>query len=50
MTEEGRITDIDEKPLETNLSTVSTGIYVIRRRLLIELLEKELLKKTDMSL
>ena len=40
MTEEGRIADIDEKPLETNLSTVSTGIYVIRRRLLIELLEK----------
>ena len=40
MTEEGRITDIDEKPIETNLSTVSTGIYVIRRRLLIELLEK----------
>ena len=39
MTEEGRITDIDEKPLETNLSTVSTGIYVIRRRLLIELIE-----------
>ena len=30
----------DEKPLETNLSTVSTGIYVVRRRLLIELLEK----------
>ena len=42
MTEEGRITDIDEKPLETNLSTVSTGIYVIRRRLLIELLETRL--------
>ena len=40
MTEEGRFPDIDEKPLETNLSTVSTGIYVIRRRLLIELLEK----------
>ncbi len=40
MTEEGRITEIDEKPLETNLSTISTGIYVIRRRLLIELLEK----------
>ena len=39
MTEEGRITDIDEKPLETNLSTVSTGIYVIRRRLLIDLIE-----------
>lgn len=40
MTEEGRITEIEEKPLETNLSTVSTGIYVIRRRLLIELIEK----------
>ena len=40
ITDEGRITDIDEKPLETNLSTVSTGIYVVRRRLLIELLEK----------
>ena len=40
MTEEGRITEIDEKPLETNLSTVSTGVYIIRRRLLIELIEK----------
>ena len=40
MTEEGRVTEIDEKPLETNLSTVSTGIYIIRRRLLIELIEK----------
>ena len=48
MTEEGRITDIDEKPLETNLSTVSTGIYVIRRRLLIEL--KRQLQKTVMIL
>ena len=40
MTEEGRITEIEEKPLETTLSTVSTGVYVIRRRLLIELIEK----------
>jgi glucose-1-phosphate adenylyltransferase len=40
MTEEGRITEIQEKPLETNLSTVSTGVYVVRRRVLIELLEK----------
>ncbi len=40
MTEEGRITEIDEKPLETNLSTVSTGVYIVRRRLLIELVEK----------
>jgi glucose-1-phosphate adenylyltransferase len=40
MTDEGRITDLDEKPLETDLSMVSTGIYVVRRRLLIELIEK----------
>lgn len=40
MTQEDRITEIDEKPIETNLSFVSTGIYVIRRRLLIELIEK----------
>lgn len=40
MTEEGRITEIDEKPIETNLSIASTGVYVIRRRLLIELIEK----------
>lgn len=40
MTDEGRIIEFDEKPIETNLSTVSTGVYVIRRRLLIELIEK----------
>ncbi len=40
MNNDNRITDIDEKPLETNLSMVSTGVYVIRRRLLIELIEK----------
>lgn len=40
LAEDGRVTYIDEKPLQTNLSTVSTGIYVIRRRLLIELIEK----------
>ena len=40
MTDEGRVTEIDEKPLETNLSTISTGIYIVRRRLLIELIEK----------
>lgn len=37
--EDGRVTDIDEKPLTVSSSTVSCGIYVIRRRLLIELLE-----------
>ena len=40
MTDDNRVTNIDEKPLETNLSMVSTGVYVIRRRMLIELLEK----------
>jgi glucose-1-phosphate adenylyltransferase len=40
MTDDNRVTNIDEKPLETSLSMVSTGVYVIRRRMLIELLEK----------
>ena len=40
MSPEGRITEIDEKPIETNLSLASTGVYIIRRRLLIELIEK----------
>ena len=40
MTDDNRVTNIDEKPLETNLSMVSTGVYVIRRRMPIELLEK----------
>ena len=38
--ENGRIIEFDEKPMETELNLVSCGIYVIRRRLLIELLEK----------
>lgn len=38
--ENGRITDFEEKPLSAETKMVSTGIYVIRRRLLIELLEK----------
>ena len=40
MTDDNRVTNIEEKPLETSLSMVSTGVYVIRRRMLIELLEK----------
>lgn len=40
LSEDGRITDFEEKPVETQVSTVSAGIYVIRRRLLIELLQK----------
>lgn len=36
----GRITDFQEKPLVASSNTISTGIYVIRRRQLIELIEK----------
>ena len=40
LADDNRITDFEEKPVETQTSTVSTGIYVIRRRLLIELIQK----------
>lgn len=40
MNEDYRITDFEEKPVYATSHTVSTGIYVIRRRLLIELIEK----------
>ena len=40
MNEEGRIEDFEEKPLQAKSSTVSCGIYVVRRRLLIEMIEK----------
>ena len=40
MNEDSRITEFEEKPLVATSNTVSTGIYVIRRRLLIELIEK----------
>lgn len=36
---EGRITDFEEKPIATDKTTISCGIYVIRRRHLIDLLE-----------
>ena len=38
--EDGRILDFEEKPVESQESTISCGIYVIRRRQLIELIEK----------
>ncbi len=38
--EDGRITDFQEKPLIPSGSLISTGIYVIRRRQLIELMEQ----------
>ena len=38
--EEGRVIRIEEKPQEPRGNVISTGIYVIRRRKLIELLEQ----------
>ncbi len=40
MNEDSRIVDFEEKPLVSSSNTVSAGIYVIRRRLLIDLIEK----------
>ena len=37
--EEDRIVEFEEKPIVTDSNKVSAGIYVIRRRLLIELIE-----------
>ena len=39
MDADNRIVDFEEKPLVAGNNTISTGIYVIRRRQLIELLE-----------
>ena len=40
MDEDGRIIEFDEKPVKATSHTVSCGIYVIRRRQLIEMIEK----------
>lgn len=40
MDEEGVIEEFEEKPIQAKSHTISCGIYVIRRRLLIELIEK----------
>ena len=40
MDEDNRIINMEEKPLTAESQTVSCGIYVIRRRQLIELIEK----------
>ena len=40
MNDECRIEEFEEKPIVSNYNTISTGIYVIRRRQLIELLER----------
>lgn len=40
MNEESRIEEFEEKPIVAKSNTISCGIYVIRRRQLIELIEK----------
>ena len=40
MNEESRIEEFEEKPLQAKTNTISRGIYVVRRRLLIEMIEK----------
>ncbi|MCM1045180.1 MAG: glucose-1-phosphate adenylyltransferase subunit GlgD [Candidatus Gastranaerophilales bacterium] len=40
MNTENRIEEFEEKPLQAKTNTISCGIYVIRRRLLIELIER----------
>lgn len=40
MNEECRIEDFEEKPITAKSNTISCGIYVIRRRQLIELIER----------
>ena len=37
---DGRVTEFEEKPINANGLQVSAGIYIVRRRLLIELIEK----------
>ena len=40
MNEECRIEEFEEKPLQAKTNTISCGIYVLRRRQLIEMIEK----------
>lgn len=40
MNEDSRIMEYEEKPMVAQSNTISTGVYVIRRRQLIELLEQ----------
>lgn len=40
MNEDSRIEEFEEKPMISSYRTVSTGIYVIRRRQLIEMIER----------
>lgn len=38
--ESGRLTEFEEKPIGSDNTLISTGIYIIRRRLLIQLIEQ----------
>lgn len=40
MNEDCRIEEFEEKPIVAKSNTISCGIYVIRRRLLIEMIER----------
>lgn len=40
MNEDGRIEEFEEKPMVSTSNLISTGIYVIRRRQLIEMIER----------
>ena len=40
MNEDARIVEFEEKPIIAQSNTVSTGIYIVRRRQLIEMLER----------
>lgn len=43
--EDGRIEEFEEKPIVTSQNIVSTGVYIIRRRQLIELIERSALEE-----
>ena len=40
--QDGRVEQFEEKPILTNSDSISLGVYIMRRRLLIELLEKSM--------
>ena len=44
MNEDCRFEEFEEKPMVSSYNTISTGIYVIRRRQLIELIERAALE------
>jgi len=45
LSEDGRIEEFEEKPIVAYSNTISCGIYVIRRRLLVEMLERSAMEE-----